>query len=206
MDGVSSFWVKPIVFSITQVERSRTYRPYAKYIRNTPAFAYGGTVPAQIAGYRIADKPLAVGLIGIEQSLEDILSSEEMEFVLAHEFSHILMNHSPYEYLGGYGSRLVKNRIARIESRALKTIVSLAWNSLVTRVRTRFTKESELAADAHAAQLIGNNYIARSTIEKLVQQFADGNANLPCHYEVRNGRLVTVLTYSERLDALSTRF
>jgi Zn-dependent protease with chaperone function len=202
-DNVSTSWVWPVVFNRSRAERSPALRPYAKLVRGTPAFGFGGTVPSQIGRFRIANAPVAIGLVGIEQALENVLSSDELEFVLAHEYSHILMNHSPYKYLGGYLSRALKARIARIDGKILKSLASLAWDSLAGSMSRKFTKESEIAADAHAAQLMGSIVVALRTVEKLMLQFAGGNPDLPCHYEVRNGRIVTILTYGERLDALS---
>jgi len=202
-DNVSTSWVWPVVFNRSRAERTPALRPYAKLVRDTPAFGFGGTVPASIGRFKIANGPVAIGIVGIEQSLEDTLSSDELEFVIAHEYSHISMNHSPYMYLGGYLSRIVKARIAKIETKVLRILATLAWDTYAGRVSRGFTKESEIAADAHAAQLMGSSAIARRTIEKLVEQFAGGNANLPCHYEVRGGRVVAILTYRERLDALS---
>ena len=201
-DSVTRLWLNPFVFDLATAKRSPAFRPYVKYVKNAPAFGIGGTLPTQIAGFTVSKRPSALGLIGVEQSLENILQQQEMEFVLAHEYSHILMNHSPYLYLGSYLSKQVRDRIARIQSKVLRMTVGMVWDSLATRVTASFTKDSELVADAHASQLVGSSSIARNAIETLVRVYAGGNPDLPSHFEVKNGQIVTILTYQERLDAL----
>jgi Zn-dependent protease with chaperone function len=98
---------------------------------------------------------------------EQQLSVEEKEFVLAHEYSHIIMNDSPLLLMGNVASSIVNDYIREIKDKTAKMVLEIAWFYIQTRASLVFGKQSELKADAHAVHVTNNKAAAVAMIERL---------------------------------------
>jgi len=189
LDGYQQPKIMTIVFS--QKKFKRAYPKHAKQFEGIPAFSIGlvfGNTP--------------FGLVVFEEAIEDVFDPGERQFILAHEYTHIIKNHCPLKYLGSAASDFISDCLVEVDSPAMSLILGLAWQLICTCVSARFTSESEIEADTHALQLTGNRAIALKTIEKLVQEFADGDSNRPCHFVLMGKQMIPVLTFQQRLDVL----
>lgn len=150
---------------------------------------------------------LSFGKIKIAQKLLDILTEAEVCFLLAHEVSHIHLNH-----LLGTGSFVVVRELVENAARN-----DPQWKYLLTiwdiyKFLTHWggdlppfaavTKEQELDADAWAVFLTGNKVAARSALRKLV----GNNLDTPSHTWEVFDTTIPVMTIRERLSALDARF
>lgn len=146
---------------------------------------------------------LSFGKIKIAQKLLDILTEAEVDFLLAHEVSHIHLNH-----LLGTGSFVVVRELVENAARN-----DPQWKYLLTiwdiyKILTHWggdlppfaavTKEQELDADAWAVFLTGNKAAARSALRKLV----GNNLDTPSHTWEVFDTAIPVMTIRERLSAL----
>ena len=198
-DGLEPPMVFPIVFSQKRLE---SVFPEAKYLRSTPAFSIGCVVPhIEILGTVLVKGNCPAGLIGFEENFERIFDETEKEFILAHEYSHIVKNHCPLLFVGGLASSIVKKYIAQVEDEMTKLALNCIWAYIETAAGLAFTKQFELDADAHALMVTGNREAALRTIVKIGESFA-GDMAQPSHYIVKNKRAISVLTYQDRLDSL----
>jgi len=197
-DGLAPPAIATVVFSQKEFERS--HPRYAKQFRGIPALSLGLLTPSYAILGRFASTP--VGLIAFEDVVENSFGPGEKEFILAHEYSHIVKNHCPLKLLGKAASSFVDDYISELENDTSRTIVQIAWQYFGTVVGAGFTRNSEIEADIHATQLIGSRTTAVATIEKLAQEFAGGDMSQPTHFIVKNGRKIPVLTFAERLAAL----
>jgi Zn-dependent protease with chaperone function len=152
-------------------------------------------------------KTVSFGKIKIAQKLLDILTEAEVDVVLAHEVSHIHLNH-----LLGTGFFVVARELAKNAARSdpqWKYLLT-AWD--INKALTYWggdlppfaavTKEQELDADASAVFLTDNKIAAHSALRKLV----GNNLGTPSHTWEVFDTAIPVMTISERLSALDDRF
>lgn len=150
---------------------------------------------------------IAFGKIKISQKLLNLLTDAEVYFVLAHEVTHIHLNH-----LVGTGSfqlaRTLVEDAARSDPRWKGLLTG--WDILKVFIygggnlppSAALTKEQELEADAWAVLLTRDKAAAHSALGKLV----GNNLSAPSHtWEVFDTAL-PVMTIRERLSALDKRF
>ena len=201
LDGFEPPIIFPVVFSQKRLERTL---PEARVLRSTPAFSIGGVIPhIELWGRVLAKGNCPAGLICFEENFESLFDFAEKEFILAHEYSHIIKNHCPLMYVGGLASSIVKRYVAEVEDKMAKMTISLIWKYIETVTAATFKRQFELDADAHALELTGDRDTALRTIEKIGTTFA-GNLSMPSHYLVRGKSVISILSYQERLDALKT--
>ena len=170
----------------------------------TVAISTEDSAPATAQGVRFHTIPF--GKIQISRKLLDLLTDDEVEFVLAHEVAHIYLNH-----LLGTGSFVVARALAEDAARSdpeMKVLLA-GWDLVKILIfkggnlppDAALTKEQELAADAWAVFLTGNKVAARTALLKLVGNTPDA----PSHtWEVFDVPL-PVMTIRERLAALDAR-
>lgn len=150
---------------------------------------------------------IAFGKIKISQQLLNLLTATEVEFVLAHEVTHIHLNHlvgtSSFQ-----GARALAEDTARSDPRW--KVLLTGWDLLKVFTygggnlppSAALTKEQELKADALAVLLTRNKAAAHRALCKLV----GNNLGAPSHtWEVFDTAL-PVMTIRERLSALDKRF
>jgi len=197
-NGLQSPAIATVIFSQKGFEQA--HPKYAKQFRGIPALSIGLVTPARPILGRFASKP--VGLIAFEEEIENVFDPMEREFVLAHEYSHIVKNHCPIKLLGRAASNFVEDYISDMDDSPTRMILQIAWQYGSILASAGFTKDSEIEADIHAMQLIGSKSIALTTVETLAHEFAGGDLTKPTHFILRGKQRIPVLSYQERLDAL----
>jgi Zn-dependent protease with chaperone function len=187
------------VYSQRKLER---IAPQARILRPTPAFSIGCLIPP--GDYRVIkiDRPIPVGLIALEYEFDRRLATHQRRFIVAHEYTHVVMNHVPYRLLGGVAASIAADYISTIDDGMTRVALGIALVYIETAISCAFTKQSELDADATAVALTGDRDGAVETIRMLGQIFAHG-VNEPSHWITRGNVNIPVVTYQERIDALS---
>lgn len=150
---------------------------------------------------------IALGKINISRKLLNLLTAAEVNFVIAHEVTHIHLNH-----LVGTGSFQVARTLVEEAARSDPKwkVLLKGWDILKVFIygggnlppSAALTKEQELEADAWAVLLTRDKAAAHSALCKLV----GNNLGAPSHtWEVFDTAL-PVMTIRERLSALDKRF
>lgn len=195
----SPAFVFPVVFSQSRLELAI---PDARVLRGTPAFSIGGLMPRiEVLNVVLVAHDTPVGVICLEEGFESTLSDDEREFVVAHEYSHIVLNHSPLLALGNVASSIVEDYISSVEDEMTELALRVAWSYIQVNVGIAFGKQSELDADGHAVSVTGKRTEAVSTIESMARRFA-GSLESPSHVLVRGRYVIPVLTYRDRIEHL----
>lgn len=196
--GYDSTWLFSVIYSQHKLER---IIPQSKVLRSTPAFSIGALIPKfEFIGIKV-DHPFPVGLIALESAFDSQLTDPERRFILAHEYSHIVMNHAPYRLLGGVSSSIVTDYISSIDDKTTRIWLGAAYVIIQTAISQAFTRQSELAADSNAVSLTGDRAGGIETIRRLGETFG-GNVGAPSHWITRGKVNIPVVTYQERIDAL----
>ena len=200
-DGYKSDYLYPVVFRKDSLMKDLPQN--AKKIAGLPpAFSFGGLIPSAVLGAEISKRPTPVGVFLIDDELKFHFNDKEINYLLAHEYSHIINNHRTWRYLGGVADNIAKCIISQIRDNTKKTVIGMAWSSIETLGNVEFQKQFEIEADAHALELTGDKQIAQSAIFKSAQKFANGDLNAPSHFTIRNGIRSNIITYQQRLNAL----
>jgi len=129
-----------------------------------------------------------------------VLSTEEQQFVLAHEVAHIYMNHVPSKLPLEAFDELLKQLAPKV-SVALDILKLLLHIRGIPPPISSLTKEQELNADIQAILLTGNVTTAISCLNKLVQ----GNLETQSHTWEALGVEIPVFTMRERIEELRRR-
>lgn len=128
------------------------------------------------------------------------LSVDQQKFVLAHETSHIYLNHVVPVAV----DKLI-DEVIRYYDRDIHTIVNIAKIFLymlgVPLPLPALIKEQEIAADIQAILLTGNEDAAKSCLTKLV----GGNLDSWSHTWEALGIKMPVMTMRERLQEIQRR-
>jgi Zn-dependent protease with chaperone function len=153
---------------------------------------------ASFAGY-------ALGLIRINPSVLNLLTGEEIDFVLSHELFHILDNHlitrGKMEI-----SKAMLNEISKADedANAIKAILELINIASVVVSKLSFvpsiTKVQEISTDVWAIRFTGNYNAAVSALTKLVKHDLDH----PSHLWELYGVKLPVMSMNERLKEVQT--
>jgi Zn-dependent protease with chaperone function len=196
--GYEPKWLLPIIYSQRKLEG---IVPQARFLRQTPALSIGGLIPPGDYLVIKINRPIPVGLIALEYELDRQLTSSQRRFIVAHEYSHIVMNHVPYRLLGGVASSIAANYISTIDDEITRIALGIALVFIETSVDCAFTRQCELDADANAVALTGDRAGGIETIRLLGETFA-GGTDAPSHWVTRGGANISVVTYQERIDAL----
>lgn len=143
------------------------------------------------------------GKVELSSGLVQKLEIEEIEFVLAHEASHIYFNHLPIKlatqnlknlvWLLGLRSPLVS--FALLASETLK-FLKYKFNSLPAEVE--ISRKQELQADIWGIVLTGNKNAALNCLKKLV----NNNLNRPSHIWEVLGVKLPIMTMRERINEI----
>ena len=191
-----------ITFSRTQllnlIQQNYEISDYIKKI--PPAFSLGLVLPP--FGNWIPHKGLPLGVIAIESDFRDIFTRDELRFILAHEFSHIILNHSPLNAMGYIGKRLMDDFIKSIEDEFWREAFSYGYEFINLITKINFQKNFEFEADRHASSLIGSRKIAKEAIKKLADTYCEGNLNCPSHIITEDSTAIPIVTFKERLEAI----
>jgi len=162
--------------------------------------------PKILAGARGVTLPLfnvPFGRIYINRLLDSMLSSEEIQFILAHEAVHIHQNHLPVSVL----AKLPKIWLDELSLEYPgASVLSLIWDSIKIWIygqgglppEVNITKQQELQADVWAIFLTRNKTAAINCLKKLV----NNDLNQPSHeWEVLDVKL-PVMTMQERIGEI----
>lgn len=178
------------------------YKKHKETIANLPiAFSFGGVIPP--IGNIVKPPGAPVGIIGIDEDFMSYFNINEINFIIAHEYSHIKMNHVPLTAAGTWGADLFRDYIDTIENDLVRAIVKIGFECLSAKVAVEFTKTFELEADSNAVLLTRDKNSALSTLNKTVVNFAGNNPKNPSHYVKKGGLFIPVVTYEERIDAIN---
>jgi Zn-dependent protease with chaperone function len=196
--GYEPKWLLPIVYSQSKLEG---IAPQARILRSTPAFSIGGLIPPGDYFVIKIDRPIPVGLIALEYEFGRQLTTPQRRFIVAHEYSHVVMNHAPYKLLGGVAASIAANYISTIDDRLTRTALSIALVVIETTISCGFNRQCEMDADANAVALTGDRAGGIETIRTLGETYA-GGTDEPSHWITRGRASIPVVTYQERIDAL----
>lgn len=206
-DGFASHRIGCFAFSKKYiVDILKDVPNFSKVIEKIPpAFSIGGVIPQtpilQIF-FQIPPEGIPMGIIAIEEDFQKLFNYEEIKFILAHEYSHIIKNHSPLNALGKLGSQFIKSIIQSIDDPNWRDPIYSIFETLRVFFKVKFQKDFEIDADLHAVELINNRAIAVRTIEKLANIFAEGDLDKPTHVIIENNSVIPVVTFRDRLNAL----
>lgn len=156
-------------------------------------------IVAQAEGMLVDGVPC--GIIRVNVALSEILTDQELEFVLGHEVSHIQRNHLASQKLFSTVRGWAERRSKR-DSRFKWLLIGYdvfqvykLWRGELPPV-PRVARDNELEADRDGVFLVGGDAnIAKSALLKLV----GGNADAPSHMWSIRGVPVPTMTIRERL-------
>ncbi len=148
---------------------------------------------ASFAGY-------ALGLIRINPSVLNLLTGEEIDFVLSHELFHILNNHLITRGTMEISKTMLKEASKTDEdAKAIKGILELINIASVALgklpLEPSITKIQEISADVWAIRFTGNYNAAVSALTKLVKHDLDS----PSHLWELYGVKLPVMSMNKRL-------
>jgi len=160
--------------------------------------------PAFTLGFQIWNYP--IGLIFVGEKLSNFLTDNELEFVILHEFGHIIKNHlmaSSFVWLGkGFIINLLADIFEVSQKRAQEYLgVLKALYTLFSGKKTieeEAKAQIELEADKYAVNIQGLKEPAISTLLKL----SKGNIRAPTHVTVDGRFPFPIITYEERIEAI----
>ncbi|NIA11920.1 MAG: M48 family metalloprotease [Nitrospiraceae bacterium] len=175
----------------------------------SPAFSIGVNVPRIDLPYMTISG--IYGPIGVWNGLYDIATEKEIEFYIAHEFSHLSENH----FLTSFPIELIKRIIPDKEREMIDTVRYLVdsyfrlYNLFYTGERrgldieAEIVKQKELEADKKAVELIGGDgETAISALSKLVSYNIDATS----HYIVleigKTSQKIPALTIRDRIEQI----
>lgn len=143
-----------------------------------------------------------------DETFHSIIPSRarELEFVILHEFGHLIKNHIVTSSLVWLGKGFVINLLADAFEVSQKTAQEIlgglkAFYMIVSRKKTieeEAKAQIELEADAYAVSIQGMKEPAISTLLKL----SKGNIRAPTHVTVDGCFPFPVITYEERIQAI----
>jgi hypothetical protein len=141
---------------------------------------------------------VAFGSVSINKDyLNRTLTYEEQRFMLAHETSHIYLNHVVPRASDGFIDELIRN--CKSDTRAfLKGVQVFLYLFNIPLPLSAITKEQEIAADVRAISLTGNENAAISCLTKLV----NGNLNDYSHTWEALGVKMPLMTMKERIQEI----
>ena len=150
-----------------------------------------------------------IGEIFISEELINLLSSKELEFVLAHEVMHIELNHIPLKILTQLPKEMLKTW--EKESKILQTLrIGIDSFKVLIYSLTRsippeavITRDQEIQADIYAIMyLTRDKKAAISCLKKLV----NNDLNRPSHlWEALDVKFPT-MTMKERIEYIEQTF
>lgn len=160
--------------------------------------------PAFTLGFQIWNYP--IGVIFVGEKLSNFLTDNELEFVILHEFGHIIKNHlvtSSFVWLGkGFIINLLADIFEVSQKRAQEYLgVLKALYTLFSGKKTieeEAKAQIELEADKYAVNIQGLKEPAISTLLKL----SKGNIRAPTHATVDGRFPFPIITYEERIEAI----
>ncbi len=204
-DGFDKHWIKCVTFSRKRLLRSlQQSQKISNYIKKIPpAFSSGFVLPGLSDDIDwLYHKELPIGVIIVDYDFCNIFTSDEIRFILAHEYSHIKMNHSPLNAMGYIGDIVINDFIKSIKDEFWKNLLYYMYKMIGTIIKINFRKNCELEADKHASSLIENKEIARGTIKKLADVYCEGNVNCPSHIIIEDNDVIPIVTFKERLEVI----
>jgi len=144
---------------------------------------------------------VAFGNVSVNKDyLNRTLTYDEQKFILAHETSHIYLNHVVPRASDGFIDELIRN--CKSDTHAfLNSAKAFFYLFNIPTPLTAITKEQEIAADVRAISLTGNENAAISCLTKLV----NGNLDETSHtWEVLSLKM-PVMTMKERIQEIQRR-
>ena len=144
---------------------------------------------------------VAFGNVSVNKDyLNRTLTYDEQRFMLAHETSHIYLNHVVPRTINGFIDELIRNCNGDVHAflNGAKVFLYLLNIPLPLSV---IAKEQEIAADVRAISLTGNENAAISCLTKLV----NGNLDDPSHAWEALGVKMPVMTMKERIQEIQRR-
>jgi len=152
-------------------------------------------------GFQISGFP--IGLIFVSDELYNSLGNEELEFVIAHEIGHIMLNHcvisSALSFVKEVFIYLLSNMLECSRKKAedffgiIKLILVLI--SKQKTIEEEITAQKELEADEYAVCLQKEKNAALSALTKL----AGGNTHIFTHVTEDGKFKFPVLTFEDRI-------
>ena len=202
-DGYKQSLVGCIQFNREELNHHYSDNAEARRVVETlpVAFSIGGVVPP--IRYLVTPPGAPVGLIAIDSEFIKCFDSNEIKFILAHEYSHIQRNHTSVKALGIVGANLVRDYINTIKDSTLRNITHIAFEALSAKLNVEFQKSFELEADSNAVRLTGNKQSGINTLNKIVESSPNISLDTPSHYIEKGGVYYPIVTYGERLVNLN---
>jgi hypothetical protein len=190
--GFLFHFVKCTIFSDGDLNNS----VLKKYF-NMPAFSIGAVIiPPLLPG-----PPAPIGLIAMNREFKSEFNPSEIEFIFAHEFSHIIFNHSPVIHSGETGHQLITTLIGLLPDDTLNRIIISLLDTIKSNFEIDFKKEFELQADQNACRLVGDIRVGIDTLRKIMR-ISSCHENSPSHFIFRNGKCIPIVTYGDRIRNL----
>jgi len=144
---------------------------------------------------------VAFGNVSVNKDyLNRTLTYDEQKFMLAHETSHIYLNHVVPRAIDGFIGELIRNCKSDVHA-FLKGVKVFLYLLNIPPPLTAITKEQEIAADIRAISLTGNETAAISCLTKLV----NGDLNDYSHTWETLGVKMPVMTMKERIHEIQPR-
>ena len=141
-----------------------------------------------------------VGLIGVWNGLYDIATEKEIEFYIAHEFSHLSENHS----LISVPIELIKEVIPNEYREIINSVRYSVVVPMGLDIEAEIVKQKELDADKKAVELIGGD---KKTAISAILKLANYNIDATSHYIViemgKTSHKITALTIWERIEHIN---
>jgi Zn-dependent protease with chaperone function len=132
--------------------------------------------------------------------LNRTLTYDEQRFVLAHETSHIYLNHVVPRAIDRFIAELIRNYDRDVHA-FINTAKVFLYLLNIPLPLSAIVKEQEIAADVRAISLTGNENAAISCLTKLV----DGNLDAYSHTWEALGVKMPVMTMRERIQEIQRR-
>ena len=164
-----------------------------------------GDSPAFCLGFQIFNYP--IGAIFVGDNLSQILTNDELEFVVLHEMGHIMKNHFVSTSFVWLMKSWVIDIIADLLDvskkrareylellKALYVILSGGKKTIEEEAKARL----EFEADKYAVTIQGQKDPATSTLLKL----SKGDIRVPTHVTFDGSFPFPIITYEERIEAI----
>jgi hypothetical protein len=144
---------------------------------------------------------VAFGNVSVNKDyLNRTLTYDEQKFMLAHETSHIYLNHVAPRAIDGFIDELIRNCKSDVHA-FLKGVKVFLYLLNIPPPLTAITEEQEIAADIRAISLTGNETAAFTCLTKLV----NGNLNDYSHTWETLGVKMPIMTMKERIQEIQRR-
>ncbi len=136
--------------------------------RDGHTFNYRVYLTSKVNAFAMAD-----GTIRVYSGLMDIMTDEELLFIIGHEMGHIVKKHSKKQAIMAYSSRAIRKGLASQNNEVGQLAISVVGAFSEQLTNAQFSQHEERQADIYGAQFLKDHGIGISVAVSSLNKLAD---------------------------------